>query len=282
MEFSKSTQAKNWMFTPEKLSEMRHNIYEEGKKKYGTELSYEQYRSYIQYYADKLIEYANRLPDWSRFQRYTALSLYQRVYLTKSIWDIPPPLAVINALLLVYKFYIYYEMSALISKIELEQKIIDRFHPHEQLARTEIIFLDGLHFNLKIHLPFHHLEGLANHELSDEDFAKCSDCVMELLQTDALFLYTPSEIAYAAIYATVGQEFAHHALESFDPPVDPTNLDSIVEGVMSLKKEPYDPSLIESVEDQMAPEFAVAEVLQDPSVTQNSSMEPKSMLPPNI
>ena len=281
MEFSKSTQARNWMFTPEKLDMMRHNIYEEGKKKYGTKLSYEQYNSYIQYYADKLIQYANNLPDWSRFQRYTALTLYKRVYLNKSIWDIPPPLAVINAIHLVYKFYIYYETSRLIQTMKVEQSIIDRFHPHEQLARTEIIFLDGIHFNLKLHLPFHHLEGLANNELSPETFAQCSDRLMELLQTDALFLYTPSEIAYAAVYSIAGSEFAHHALKTFDPPIDPVKLDNVVEAINSLQKEPYDPSLIQSVEDEMAPEFTAAEVLQE-AESVNMANQEKSMLPPKL
>lgn len=278
MDFQKSTQARKWLFTIDALNEARKATYDNGKIKYGTVLSYEEYWQYIQFYADELIRYSHAITSWSRFQRYTALALYQRIYIRKSIWDIPPPLAMLNCLFIVCKFVYPVTSEDLINTIKLDQSIIDRFMPFEQLARTEIIMLDGIDFNLKIHLPFHHLYGLINNQLSKADQSKAGDKLMEILQTDALLLYTPSQIAYAALAIEFGPEVAHNQIASFNSDIDVSELDKITEEIAALKKVDYNLETVKKLEEGMAPEFTAAEVLAS---TPSTAEADKSLVPPS-
>ena len=101
---------------------------------------------------------------------------------------------------------------------------------------------------------------------------------MEILQTDALLLYTPSQIAYAALAIEFGPEVAHNQIASFNSDIDVSELDKITEEIAALKKVDYNLETVKKLEEGMAPEFTAAEVLAS---TPSTAEADKSLVPPS-
>ncbi|EAY11296.1 hypothetical protein TVAG_062000 [Trichomonas vaginalis G3] len=285
MDFNKSTQARNWLFFPEELEELRRGNYNEIGEIVSSNISYEDYRGYIQYYADELLKYAAKIEIWNSYQVYTALALYQRVYVRKTIWDIPPPLAMMNALFIVCKFIFPIKFSELVRVAGFKQELIDRFKPYEQIAKSEVICLTGWKFNLKIHLPIHHLYGIVDGRLDRESFEKCLECLKQILQTDALLLFPPGQIAFAAVAITCGMDtavsFLPEAKQGTDPNVPLVDeLAQVTEAIQNLKKPEYDPARCMQVEEQYGIEYVVQETLTRAQAQPENPTE-KSIVPPS-
>lgn len=273
MDYMKSTQAKNWLFTEESLDAHRRKVYEEAASKYGSLITYEQYRAYIQYYGDALLHYACKLNGWSRMQRYTALAYYNRCYVRKSIWDLPPPLTFLNCIYLVCKLAMPVGIDEFIDFLKLPEALLERFRPTDTIAYNELMALDAMKFNLKVHLPFHQLIGLVDGKLSVEDFNETSDFLMGMLETDALLLYPPGQLAFAALCHKVGYENACGFLETGLQPLP----EEEIQHILSLEKVTYNPEECQQLEDSLGPEMAVCEALKN---LKEKEEEMKSLLPP--
>ena len=100
MTYQTSSQAHEFTFTHESLQQRRTDAYQSAVENFTISMSQTDHLRYVNYYCTKLLE-ASRKINFNRYQRYTALALMQRVYIDKTIWEIPPPLAMISCLFLI-------------------------------------------------------------------------------------------------------------------------------------------------------------------------------------
>lgn len=286
MDFQKSTQARNWLFTKDELDEKRRSIYNEVGEMVHTTISFEDYIGYIQYYGDELLRYAAKIGIWNKHQVYTALALYQRIWTRTSIWHIPPPLAMMNSIFLVCKFVYPVTFRDLAQTVQFDQTIMDRFCPYKQIAQSEIIMLSAIKFNMKVHLPYHHLLGLIEGRLSVEDYNRCEQCLSVLLQTDVLMLYPPGQIAFAVVAICCGldvaKSFLPEGLNGTDPNIPLADeLENVTQKISELRKPQYNVERCRQIEEEYGAEFTVQETLTA-AAQQETKPTDKSIVPPPV
>jgi hypothetical protein len=276
MNFANSSQAKQFLFTPEQLTHKRHESYERTRSFFSVSLSESGHLRYVNYYCDKLLQNSRKI-GFNRFQRYTALALMQRVYLSRTLWEIPPPLAMISCLFLVSKFIKPETIDSLIGNLGYGTDFYAKFRPQEQMAHVEIDVLTALDFKLKVHLPFHQVVSLCY----DQPFAaQCEECqqqLFDMLRTDALLLYPPGQIAVAAVAKVVGPDVAIAAAGVVAVPDD---LGDIVQRILALEPEEIEQEEIEQYERQIGEELSVFQTLNREKEAQKATDRATSMFPP--
>jgi hypothetical protein len=276
MNFWNSSQALQFLFTEEQLSQRRHGVYENICDKMSVSLSETDHRRYVQYFGDKLLENSIKL-RFNRYQRYTALALMQRVYLSRTIWEIPPPLAMICSLFLVSKFIIPETIDNLLADLGYGTDFAEQFGPGESVAATEIEVLAALDFKLKVHLPFHHVIALCNGQPFAEKCEECQQFLFDLLRTDALLLHPPAHIAIAAVARKVGVE---EALEAARIGPVPDDMREICDKILGLGMSDMSPEEVAVIEERIRPELAVFRTLRREKDEEESQVRPTAMLPP--
>lgn len=236
MAFRDSTQFKYWTMSPDEVRTLKRDVYEDGCKRYKIQnFTFEQCENYIQFYLDKLISIINSFNGTklhlNRFQKYAATTYYSRVYLRTSIWDIPPAICMICSLFIIMKLnYMEQRLSLgdLINKLRLSDEFLNNYDPLQNTITYEKKILVQLNCQLKVHLPFHHLHGLVDKRLSKEDFEACQAFICRLLVTEAIFVGTPSEIAYASIFKVCSPEKALELLGDDCPRIPEENVQRIL------------------------------------------------------
>jgi hypothetical protein len=276
MNFWSSSQALQFLFTEEQLSQRRHDVYESLSSKVPVSLTETDHLRYVQYFGPILLENSMKL-RFNRYQRYTALALMQRVYLARTVWEIPPPLAMICALFLVAKFIIPETLDSLLAALGYGTDFAEKFGPGESIAATEMEVLAALDFKLKVHLPFHQVIALCNGRAWEDKSAECQRVLFDLLRTDALLLHPPAHIAIAAVARVVGVE---EALEAAQMGPVPEDMKEIIERILGLPGPDMSDEEVAEIEKRIAPELAVVRTLKREKEEEAAAENPTSLLPP--
>ena len=214
---------------------------------------------------------------FNRFQRFTALALMQRVYITKTLWEIPPPLAMISSLFLVCKFVKPVELDALLNSIGYGEDFREKFNPDEQMQKVELAVLTAIDFKLRVHLPFHQAALIAK-QIGIED--EWSQVCFDILKTDALLLHPPGAIAVAALARTCGKEATMKALHELGVEI-PGDMDSTIDDILSLTFDVATEEEVKAIENQVGPEMAVFHIIDKERQKEEANVTaPTSMLPP--
>ena len=271
MSFEKSTQAKEWLFTQTQILDLKYSVFNSAIFKYGINITFESYLKYLQFYADDLIRMANNISSWNRFQKYTALIFYQRIFLKASIWDIPPPIAAINCLFLVSKFVIPAKIEDLIKVCKPLESVLNTFNIIDNISKYEIKVLEALKFHLKIHLPFNLVFSLTNNQFSEKIEFEIVQKIKELLEVESLFYYPPGFIAIVATSLIIGLE---KTLELLPEPI--INIEQQINECLTLKKINYDIKEINEFEKIILNGFKISNIIQS---TSENDLFSKSILP---
>ena len=284
MTYQSSSQALKFTFTHESLNRHRTNAYELAAASFSVSLSQDDHMRYVAYYCDKLLESSDKI-KFNHFQKFTALALMQRVYIDRTIWEIPPPLAMISCLFLVKKFIRPETLSNLLADLGFGQDFYDKFQPESQMAKIEIGVLTALDFKLKIYLPFHQLVALCNGQPFYKQYNEMQSKLFSILRTDALLLYPPTQIALAAAASVIGEEEAIKALymvEGMNKVQAPENLDlhANIQDILSLTRDAMPENEVREIEQKLGQEIAVFHVIETEKQETFKNNKPTSMLPP--
>lgn len=278
MTYQTSSQAHEFTFTHEQLQQRRADAYQLAVDNFPISMSQEDQLRYVNYYCNKLLESSRNL-RFNRYQRYTALALMQRVYIDRTIWEIPPPLAMISCLFLVSKFIKPETLDNLLAQLGFGQDFYDKFNPQSQMAKVEIGVLSALNFKLKVYLPFHQVIALCDNQPFHDKHEEAHQLLFDILQTDALLLYPPAQIALAAICKIVGEDEAFNALGNIDVP-EGIDLRENVRDILSLKKDLMTEEEARNVEEKLCSEFAVFHVINRQKQIEQKNDKPTTMFPP--
>ncbi|OHT04235.1 hypothetical protein TRFO_28349 [Tritrichomonas foetus] len=278
MTFQTSSQAQQFIFTPEALYNRRLEAYKAASASFSVSMSFEDHIRYVNYYCDKLLESSQKI-NFNRFQRYTALALMQRVYIDRTIWEIPPPLAMISCLFLVSKFIRPETLDNLLTGLGFGEDFYQKFDPARQMAKVEIGVLTALDFKLKVYLPFHQVVAICDGKPFYQEHEKAQQKLFEILKTDALLLYPPAQLAVAALATVVGEEVAIEALGDVKVP-EGVDLSQNINDILALEHNSMTPEEIKAAEESLGAEFAVFHVIERERKESAKNDGPTSMVPP--
>ena len=215
--FHTSTQRKYWTFPNEnELIDMRQEVnnaycerYREAlpAKKDVNFLSVDEERSLIEYYQLVLIEVCDRFkPPVPSAVTATAVAYLKRFYLKTSVMDHPPK----------EMFLVCLYMAC---KVEEHNVSVDRFVeilPVDRREKTkdfilahELLLMQRLNFHLTVHNPYRPMEGFIIDlktrcpNIGDPEKWRPSaeEFLRKALMTDVSLLYSPSQIALAALFS---------------------------------------------------------------------------------
>lgn len=265
------------MFTKEQLNEKRLSTYEKSKKNFDVKLSLEDEMKYIAFYGNKLIDSGIRI-GFNRFQRFTALALFQRIYLKRSIWEIPPPLAMIITLLIVIKFDCDKTISELMSNLGFGSEFDRKYKVEEQMPQIEIEVLEAIDFKLKVYLPFHQVIAICKDKPFEDKQELCNQYLFKLLQTDALFLFTPGQIALAVVANIVGIDEALDAVSDIKVPEE-INLREIINEINQLQPIQITEQEVQNYEQSLGPEYGVFNIIKNETIKKEKIISPTTLVP---
>ena len=216
--FHTSTQRKHWTFTSKSeligIRQEVNNVYCERfrenlpAKKDVSFLTVDEERSLIEYYQIVLIEVCDKFkpPVPSSAVTATAVAYLKRFYLKTSVMDHPPK----------EMFLVCLYMAC---KVEEHNISVDRFVeilPADRREKTkdfilahELLLMQRLNFHLTVHNPYRPMEGfiidIKTRGLMLGDPEKWRPLAEEFLRkallTDVSLLYSPSQIALAALFS---------------------------------------------------------------------------------
>ena len=216
--FHTSTQRKHWTFTSKSeligIRQGVNNVYCERfrenlpAKKDVSFLTVDEERSLIEYYQIVLIEVCDKFkpPVPSSAVTATAVAYLKRFYLKTSVMDHPPK----------EMFLVCLYMAC---KVEEHNISVDRFVeilPVDRREKTkdfilahELLLMQRLNFHLTVHNPYRPMEGfiidIKTRGLMLGDPEKWRPLADEFLRkallTDVSLLYSPSQIALAALFS---------------------------------------------------------------------------------
>jgi len=204
MSFSESTQYQHWRFSPSQLEELRRNANKIANARFGREIVSYQEEQQVQYFIEKKIQESCASRNFPDKLGATAITFFKRVYLAKSLLDIPPKECAVCCI-------------CLASKSEEHNIPFEELIPMFQISSStdvltyELVILHILKFHLKIYHPYRSLYGfiadmqakqLATSQQLEEVWQSGLKFIHKSLITDLQYLYSPSQIALGAIVAT--------------------------------------------------------------------------------
>ena len=278
MDFANSSQAKQFLFSKDTLDEKRTTAFENVGKNFPITWTAEQHLAYVNYYCNLLLENSRKL-GFNRYQRYTALMLMQRVYLSATVWEIPAPLAMIGCLFLVAKFVTPVGVDPFLAKLDYGDDFMQKFKPDENMQKCEVSILTAIDFKLRVHLPFHQIDLIARKLGIQDD--RCGAAAFDILKTDAMFLYPPGVVAIAACAKVCGLDQTLAVVRELEVPI-PENIAEAVDDILSLPYVVATKDEIDQAENAMGDELALFHTLQNQeSAEQKQDISaPTAMLPP--
>lgn len=215
--FPSSSQKKSWIFSNEQeLSKQRENankafiqrhvqriqyLGDEEKSQYF--LSPNEERMLVKFYEVKMRDFCRRFtPEMPKVVIGTAFHYLKRFYLNNSVMDYHPKEMLITCVYLACKveeFNVSIKQFVGNVKGDLEKAT-------DIILNNELLLMQQLNYQLTIHNPFRPIEGLlidlkVRSHLRDPDRLRPSidDFLDKLWLTDACLLYSPAQIALAAI-----------------------------------------------------------------------------------
>eukprot|EP00088_Acartia_fossae_P038432 TRINITY_DN3983_c0_g1_i1.p1 TRINITY_DN3983_c0_g1~~TRINITY_DN3983_c0_g1_i1.p1 ORF type:complete len:329 (+),score=74.90 TRINITY_DN3983_c0_g1_i1:49-1035(+) len=213
--FSTSTQAKNWMFgSDEVLTRCRETVNRKYVAKHRSAnpnsgdkynyLSWQEEQDVLRYFEVKLAEFCAKFkPPMPRGVIGTSFHYFKRFYLNNSLMDYHPKEILVTAIYLAAKVE---EFNISIGKF-VENIPGNQDRAARVILNNELLLLKELNFHLTIHNPWRPMEGLlidlktrCDHLENVESFRPEIDAFIDQVYlTDAILIYSPSQIALAAI-----------------------------------------------------------------------------------
>jgi cyclin H len=210
--FATSSQAKNWMFGSEEVLNRARDI---ANKNYVAKhsrstseklhyLSRQEEQDVLQYFEVKLAEFCAKFkPPMPKSVIGTSFSYFKRFYLKNSIMDYHPKEILVTAIYLASKVE---EFNISIGKF-VENIPGNRERAARIILNNELLLLKELNFHLTIHNPFRPMEGFLidlktrcdTIENIDSLRPEIDSFLDQVYRTDVILIYSPSQIALAAI-----------------------------------------------------------------------------------
>ncbi|CAG9859840.1 unnamed protein product [Phyllotreta striolata] len=212
--FPSSTQCKYWMFnSEEELNRLRQKanakhiqIYGQHtaeNSKYDVFLTPEEEKIMVKRFELHLRDFCKRFqPPMPRYVVGTAFHYFKRFYINNSVMNYHPKEIMVTCIYLACKVE---EFNVSIQQFVANIKG-DREKATDIILNNELLLMEQLNFNLSIHNPFRPVEGLlidikTRTNLHDpERLRQGTEHFLERsLLTDAILLYSPSQVALAAV-----------------------------------------------------------------------------------
>ncbi|KAL3885288.1 hypothetical protein ACJMK2_025371 [Sinanodonta woodiana] len=220
--FSTSSQLKYWTFRGEtELAELRKEANQRFRQEHGSDMMVEKQAKYfltaaeekllIRHFEFILREFCVRfLPPMPKYVLGTALSYFKRFYVHNSVMDYHPRDIMLTSVYLASKVE---EFNVNISQFVGNLKG-DREKFASIILGFELLLMDKLHYHLTVHNPFRPLEGflidLKTKFKGVDDVEKLRKGAEEFLDkslsTDACLLFSPSQLALAAVLSSGSKE----------------------------------------------------------------------------
>lgn len=211
--FPTSTQKKNWTFADEsELQKLREEANKKYVEAYGKELeeskradllTASEERIVLHKYELQLREFCRKfVPPMPRAVTGTAFHYFKRFYLNNSVMNYHPKEILVTCVYLACKVEEFnLSMKQFVSNIKG-----DRDKAADIILNTEFLVLRQLRYQLLIHNPYRPVEGFiidiktrGNLQNVDRLRPGIEDFLDKLFLTDAILLYSPSQLALAGV-----------------------------------------------------------------------------------
>jgi cyclin H len=222
--FHSSTHKKHWIFSNlEQIDQARGKCIEN----YGTKCSIpasdlvtiDEHKVLCKYYEKMLFHLCMKFqPQLPYSVLFTAFMYLKRIYLQTSIMEHSPQEMISVCLYMACKVE---EYNISVDKFIMIYPEAERNRTSEVILSNEMGLMKLLNYHLIVHSPKRALEGLfidiKTRFQGKEDFDKCREVSNEFLNavlfSDVVFLYTPSQIALAALFVS-SKEIIHNYIMS--------------------------------------------------------------------
>jgi len=214
MDFTETTQYKNWTFTKKELLELRRTAHNNARKRFQAFeqhfVTFEQEEQLCLYYAAVAGPSHAKKYNFTSKVMGTALIYFRRFYLFNSIMEFHPKDMILTCMYMASKTEEY--------NIAIEEflKYLSGNITEDKILTNELKLLESLQFQLIVYHPFKSLQGLLtdfkdnNPSIPVESISKIlekgNDLIQLSLATDLIFQFTPSQIALA-IFTKLAAEF---------------------------------------------------------------------------
>ncbi|CAH1117269.1 unnamed protein product [Phaedon cochleariae] len=214
--FSTSTQCKYWMFSisnEDELSKLRDRANQKHIKNYGRQvndaakyevfLTSEEEKIMVKRYELHLRDFCKRFqPPMPRYVIGTSFHYFKRFYINNSVMNYHPKEIMVTCIYLACKVE---EFNVSIQQFVANIKG-DREKATDIILNNELLLMEQLSFHLSIHNPFRPVEGLlidikTRGSLQDPERLRSGieHFLERSLLTDVILLYSPSQVALAAV-----------------------------------------------------------------------------------
>ncbi|KAH8696445.1 putative C-type cyclin [Talaromyces proteolyticus] len=209
-----STQRRHWMFTRERLAEVRESLRERDKD--GHQVQLPDMRIINIYFKDQICRLAKRMN--SRQQAVATAQVYMKRFYTKVDFRHTNPY-----LVMVTAFYLACKMEECPQHIRFITGEARQFWPEfiandpAKIGECEFYLISEMSSQLIVHHPYRTVSELsAELELSTEEVNQASNLISDHYQTDLPLLYPPHIIAVMAVLLAVlfggGQRGTHGSM----------------------------------------------------------------------
>ncbi|KAF6203691.1 hypothetical protein GE061_002024 [Apolygus lucorum] len=249
--FPTSSQRKHWMFKNEdELQTLRvqanQNYIESYQDRLGPSaqptLNAEDEKTLLKYYEHTMMRDLCKKfqPPMPKAVIGTAFNYFKRFYLNNSVMDYHPKEILVTCVYLACKVEEFnVSITQFVSNIKGDQK-----KAADIIINNELLLMQQLNYHLTVHNPFRPIEGflvdikvrsrLANAEKLRSGI---DELIEKLYLTDACLLYSPSQIALAAILHSASKN--QENLDSYVTQTllggDPTRLTDLIEAVRKIR-----------------------------------------------
>ncbi|CAH0552118.1 unnamed protein product [Brassicogethes aeneus] len=226
--FPTSTQAKHWMYSSEEeLNELREKTNLKHIQVYGRNVNdsnkYEYYltpeeeKIMLKHYELRLRDFCKRFqPPMPRCVIGTSFHYFKRFYIHNSVMNYHPKEVMVTCIYLACKVE---EFNVTIQQFVANIKG-DREKATDIILNNELLLMEQLNFHLCIHNPFRPVEGLlidikTRSTLNDPERLRpgTEQFLERALLTDCILLYSPSQLALAAVLHAASK--IHENLDSY-------------------------------------------------------------------
>jgi cyclin H len=243
--FHSSTHKKHWIFSNlEQIDQARGKCIEN----YGTKCSIpasdlvtiDEHKVLCKYYEKMLFHLCMKFqPQLPYSVLFTAFMYLKRIYLQTSIMEHSPQEMISVCLYMACKVE---EYNISVDKFIMIYPEAERNRTSEVILSNEMGLMKLLNYHLIVHSPKRALEGLfidiKTRFQGKEDFDKCREVSNEFLNavlfSDVVFLYTPSQIALAALFVSSKEIIRNYIVSVLAPGEQGQTLFTKVEDIVKI------------------------------------------------
>lgn len=248
--FPASTQKKYWTFADEnELQKLRDEANKKFIEVHGKELEESKRADLLAASEERIVLHKHELqlrefcrkfvPQMPRAVTGTAFHYFKRFYLKNSVMDYHPKEILVTCVYLACKVEEFnLSMKQFVSNIKG-----DRDKAAEIILNTELLVLKQLNYQLLVHNPFRPVEGFiidiktrGNLQNVDRLRPGIEEFLDKLFLTDAILLYSPSQLALASVIQAASK--LQENLDSYvtDVLLGPQNQDELANLIEAIRK----------------------------------------------